>query len=143
MNLAIAANCPLCFKISFTFLFFILIFLLVVCFSCPLYPSNSPPHFSFEKKSNLTQLWTSLKCKNPNKSLNSHWLSANVAGRLIVLPANINIHPHLAGGRVFISGPGLKAILFTKAYYLKGPTLYTIRDISQNVGHVSFSKLFT
>jgi len=46
-----------------------------------------------------------LKCKNPNESLNSHWLPANVAGRLTVLPANRKIHPHLAGGRVLISGP--------------------------------------
>ncbi len=40
-----------------------------------------------------------------NESLNSHWLPANVAGRLTVLPANCEIHPHLARGRVLISGP--------------------------------------
>ncbi len=41
-----------------------------------------------------------------NESLNSHWLPANVAGRLTVLPANCKINPHLARGRVLISGPG-------------------------------------
>ncbi len=40
-----------------------------------------------------------------NESLNSHWLPANVAGRLTVLPANCKIHPRLARGRVLISGP--------------------------------------
>jgi len=39
MNLAII-------KLSFTLLFLILMFLLVVCFSWPLYPSNVPPHCS-------------------------------------------------------------------------------------------------
>jgi len=30
----------------------------------------------------------------------------NVAVRLTVFPANSKIHPHSAGGRVLISGPG-------------------------------------
>ncbi len=46
-----------------------------------------------------------------NESLNSHWLPANVAGRLTVLPANCKIHPHLARGRVLISGPGYEAFI--------------------------------
>ncbi len=49
-NLAVA-NCPLRIKTSsFTFLWLILVFLLVVHFSWPLYPSNVPPNF--ELKSN-------------------------------------------------------------------------------------------
>ncbi len=50
-NLAVVANCPLRIKTSSSpFLWLILIFLLVVRFSWPLYPSNVPPHF--ELKSN-------------------------------------------------------------------------------------------
>ncbi len=63
----------------------------------------------FELKSNEM---ADLKKKNnrrkkttTNESLNSHWLPANVAGRLTVLPANCKIHPHLAHDRVLISGP--------------------------------------
>ncbi len=48
-NLAVVANCPLRIKLSsFTFLWLILIFLLVVRFSWPLYPSNVPPHFELK-----------------------------------------------------------------------------------------------
>ncbi len=76
---------------SFTFLWLILIFLLVVRFSWPLYPSNVPPHFELKsnemadlkkKKNNRRKKTTT------NESFNSHWLPANVAGRLTVLPAN-------------------------------------------------------
>ncbi len=103
-NLAVVANCPRRIKTSsFTFLWLILIFLLVVRFSWPLYPSNVPPHF--ELKSN--EMADLKKKTTTNESLNSHWLPANVAGRLTVLPANCKIHPHLARGRVLISGPAV------------------------------------
>ncbi len=51
--------------------------------------------------------------KTTNESLNSHWLPAYVAGRLTVLPANCKIHPHLARGRVLISGPDPDYLIIT------------------------------
>ncbi len=100
-NLAVVANCPLRIKTSsFTFLWLILIFLLAVRFSWPLYPSNVPPHFELKsiEMADLKKNSNRRKKNTTNESLNSHWL---------VLPANCKIHLHLARVvGVLISDPG-------------------------------------
>ncbi len=74
-NLAVVANCPLRIKTSsFTFLWLILIFLLVVRFSWPLYPSNVPPHFELKSNEMADLKKNNRRKKTTNESLNSHWL---------------------------------------------------------------------
>ncbi len=68
-----------------------------------------PPHFELKSNEMTKKKKTNAKKTTTNESLNSHWLPANVAGRLTVLPANCKIHPHLARGRVLISGPAHNA----------------------------------
>ncbi len=51
-----------------------------------------PPHFEL-KSNEMADLKKkeNRRKKTTNESLNSHWLPANVAGRLTVLPANCKI----------------------------------------------------
>ncbi len=80
-----------------------------------------PPHFELKSNEMADLKKNRRKKTTTNESLNSHWLPANVAGRLTDLPANCKIHPHLARGRVLISGPGDNALyrLGDKMYLLE------------------------